>query len=220
MLVADLPHEIVATILRVLESLEDLGQAILTCRHFYNTFKLYKDIPGTILASTWDPDLLPLAVATELVREVPHPRTGHDVRKFVDSLIYDPKNVTQTIKRMDMSSLLSMRQAEGAVFDLAFDMAEEAYKQFDFDEYVIAYEQANVGLSPAEALRFCRAVYRTQLYFEAFPDEASVREGQIWLLTSFAMFEIEQIACVYDYLERVVLKCELFLDTIRSPCAQ
>lgn len=208
MLITDLPHEIVASTLRALESLEDLGHAILTCRHFYNTFRVYKDIPGTVLASSWDPELLPLAVATELVRELPGPRTGLAVRAFVDSLVYDRKNLSQTIKRMEMPALLSMLQTEGAVYDLAFDMAEEAYKEFEFDEYVIAHEEADVGLSPAEALRFCRAFYRTQLYFGAFPDGASVREGQIWLLTSFAMFEIEQIACVYDYLERLVIKRE------------
>lgn len=206
MLITDLPNEVIGNILRNLESLEELGHAILACRHFYHTFTLYKDIPGTVLASTWEPELLPLAVATELVGELQQPRTGDAVRNFVDSFVYEPEHALRAMKRMDVSSLLSMCETQSAVTDLAFDMAGDAFKNFDFWDYAVAWEEGGVRLSPAEATRFCRAMYRTQIYFKAFTDEASVKEGQRWLLTSFAMFEIEQIACVYDYLERLTIR--------------
>lgn len=206
--ITDLPLEVTASIFRHLESLDDLGHCILACRHFHNTFKEYKDVPGTIVGSSWDPDLLSLAVATELVKGLPTDRSGLAVRDFVDGLVYDSKNMYRMLKTMSVPSLLSMMDMQDAIVDLAFDMAESSFREFDFNDYAIAYNEGGVGLSPAEATRFCRAFYRTQLYFEAFPNatEATVAEGSAWLASSFAMFEIEQMACVYDYLERLVLQ--------------
>lgn len=213
MQLTELPHEVLALILKDLDTLEELGQAIFVCRHFYNTYTLYKDIPGTILASSLDPELLTIAVATELVRDLPKPRTGLAVRDFVDGLVYDLRQAraVQELKRMDIHRLLNLRRTQEAIVDLAFDFAENAYQMFDFSEYTIAYDEADVGLSPAEATRFCRALYRTQLYLEAFDDDSpqTIEEGQVWLIMSFAMFEIEQIACVFDYLQQLVITSEV-----------
>lgn len=61
--VTELPCEIVATILRNLDHLRFLAPALLTCRHFYASFKESHGVETSILRHQTTPALLPYSVA-------------------------------------------------------------------------------------------------------------------------------------------------------------
>lgn len=210
--IEELPCEVVAAILSNLGSLQDLANATLVCRHIYDSFKEVPSAAGDIVLSFFDPDMLPLAVAAERVSTLPEPRTARMVRDFVDSVTRDDRTLVSQTRSMSLQSLYSMLSTESAIIDFAFSMAERSWKAWDLRN------NRPVGLSIAEASRFFRAFYRTEIFFMAFrtssedPDPEVVRQSQLWLLTSFAQFEVEQIACVHDYLERRLLKGRFLLE--------
>lgn len=206
----DLPCELVSAVLASLDSLQDLVNAICTCRHIYAAFMERPSAAGSIVQSFFSPDTLALAVAAECVATaLPAPRTAASVRDFVDGLARpDGRLLAMQLKSMPLRSLYSMMDTEDAITDLAFDFAERAWEQFYFER------PRDVGLSPAEALRFVRAFYRTEILVRAFrfgwteDDHEHTQQATLWLVMSFAQFEIEQIACVHDYMEKKLLICE------------
>ena len=206
--ITQLPCELVAAILSNLGSLHELINALVVCRHFYTSFKEHPSVAGDIVLSFFEPELLPLAVAAERVSTLPTPRTAVAVRDFVDGLARSDRRLVSQMRSMPLRSLYSIIDTEDSITDLAFDMAERAWNDFDL------YISRPVSLSPAEASRFIRAFYRTEIFFRAFcthstaPDPEVIRQSQLWLIMSFAQFEIEQIACVHDYLERVLVISE------------
>jgi hypothetical protein len=211
--ITNLPCELVAAILSQLDGLDDLVNAVVSCRHLYAAFQEWPSVAGNIVHTFFDPELLPFAVAAQQVCTLPEPRTASAVRDFVDLLSHSDRAVLSNLRSMSLRSIYDMLDTEDAITDLAFDMAECAWQEMQFDvTYRTLGTLRAVGLSPAEAFRFVRAFYRTEIFFKAFktsahnPDPGVIRQSQLWLVTSFAQFEIEQIACVHDYLERTFHK--------------
>ena len=221
--ITNLPCELVAAILSQLDGLGDLINAIVSCRHLYAAFQEWPSVAGNIVHNFFDPELLPFAVAAQQVSTLPQPRTASAVRDFVDLLSRSDRAVLSNLRSMSLRSIYDMLDTEDAITDLAFDMAECAWQEMQFDAtYRTLGSLRAVGLSPAEAFRFVRAFYRTEIFFKAFktnaknPDPEVIRQSQMWLVTSFAQFEIEQIACVHDYLERTFHKRKHWQEETRK----
>ncbi|KAF4122835.1 hypothetical protein GMORB2_7142 [Geosmithia morbida] len=214
--ISDLPCEVIAAILSRLGTFKDLINAICVSRQFLDAFVENRSIAGSIVVSFFEPERLALAVATEqLNRVLPAPRTAQAVGDFVDGLVNDGRLLHRQLRSMSLQSVYSMMRTEDSITDLAFDFADRAWEQFYFDHTRSYYDPSrSVGLSPTEAFRFFRAFYRTEIFLRAFrtssdsPDPDVLHQGRLWLLRNFAQFEIEQIACVHDYLEkRFMIAC-------------
>lgn len=210
-----LPSELSAAILSCLEDIKDLIRAICSCRNFYNSFKEHRGVPGAIVHTFFNPRFLPLAMATQHVPRLPSPRTASAVRAFTDELANpDGRLLFKLITRMTLPELYKMLDTHNAIASLASDMSKYAWRMYD---YISGARLGDLRISPRESERFLRAFYRVEIFFKAFrtsayiPDPEVVRQSQLWLVKSFPQIEIEQIACVNEYLERMLRVCECCL---------
>ncbi|KAG9252488.1 uncharacterized protein F5Z01DRAFT_230852 [Emericellopsis atlantica] len=215
MKINQLPLEVVANILSSLESLTELTEAILACRHFYAAFLENPHIPGTIVYSTFDNgEVLPLAVAALRTGKLGTRFANSDeVLRFVDDLRV-LRHLDRELRSMRLHELYDLHDLTDAVTEAAFDWANLAWHNYEEDH------NCDFGLSLAEAARFCRVLYRTEIFLRVFrvddalDEDAKERvelEGQLWLLKSFCMFEIEQIACAHDYMESRIVFASRFI---------
>ncbi|KAG9252487.1 uncharacterized protein F5Z01DRAFT_230769 [Emericellopsis atlantica] len=227
----ELPSTVIALILGKTDDLQDLVNLVCSCRGTYEAFETY-----TFDALVARPTLLrelPFAVAAQhftSTESVAEERSWRDVQAFVDDMVRSPEKMYDELNRMRSSELLNMCKTAYFVQELVGDMGNVFRQRLNVAKDIVLTEEAGPGMSPeyfsydirglssSEQSRFLTAVYRTEILLQAFKAHAGIATAMMcharaWLLNSFSIIEIEQIQCVYAYLEsRFDEDCDRILD--------
>ncbi|KAI1632894.1 hypothetical protein F4809DRAFT_56899 [Biscogniauxia mediterranea] len=196
-----LPLELVASILCELDDIRFLPAAILTCRHFYLSFREHANIKNEVLQNQVGHQLLPYAVATLEAHRMPYPR-----QSLLSILHHEPEPAAMaaSLRLMPLPSLLEIGQMHDIVQNLATDFSTDAWNLLDEGDQTCRGELA---LSPAETLRLQRAFYIVELCLAFFKSEDRLTGNpqEIRLtryLSKHSPWENEQLGCIHDYLEK------------------
>jgi hypothetical protein len=192
--ITDLPCEIVGTILKNLDHLQWLPPALLTCRHFYVSFKESHGVEASILRHQTTPALLPHAVAVMEASRLPRPLVGSSVFGLLEELYRSPARLAARVSALPTPVVRKMARTHDAIHALATSFATTAQERISPPRTVTA-------LSPSEYFRFCRAFYRAELFYTLFGHRGFNDTMKEWFFWRHRDWENEQLACVYDYLD-------------------
>ncbi|KAK1483381.1 hypothetical protein CTAM01_13458 [Colletotrichum tamarilloi] len=200
--IADIPCELVSSILRSLDDFETLTSALLACRHIYTSFKQIAGTELAILRRKIGLDLLPYAVASlEASRLKPSPGDDSSIRALLDLLYDNPSQLVARTASISSEFLRSMSRKHDWVTTLALSYAAEARIHLSSD---IAASPEAVDLSPSEYIRFCRAFYRVDLFYLLFGAVGNFNGlsgmGNL-LFHRHPPWVNEQLGCVHDFIE-------------------
>ncbi|KAH9986481.1 hypothetical protein F4779DRAFT_611798 [Xylariaceae sp. FL0662B] len=204
-----LPYELVFSVLRSLGNIRFLPSSILTCRHFYISFKEHPSIMYDLIQHQIGPQLLPYAVAILEASRIPSPPTDTSIQALLDALFNEPAKLLASLHLMPLSTLLKIGYTHDVIENLSADFSLDAWNLLSQDNPKIA---TNLVLSPAEYFRFQRAFYRIELFLRLFgskqgkSSEISPQNGYNKLLSQHSPWENEQLGCVHDYLEKRISK--------------
>ncbi|KAK4120111.1 hypothetical protein N657DRAFT_649458 [Parathielavia appendiculata] len=200
LLITQLPCEIIAEILRNLDHLRFLSPALLTCRHFYTSFKEYHGIEISILRHQVTPALLPHAVAVVEASRLPRRRVfTSSFRCLLDELYERPARLVDRLPTFPTTLIWKISRTHDVIHAFATDFATRALD-------CIAPGAASAGpctvvaLSPLEYFRFRRAFYRVELFYTLFQDSLFRKNMDNWFFSRHPFWENEQIGCVHEYL--------------------
>lgn len=207
--ISDLPCEVVASILRNLDDLQCLGQALLVSRHFYASFKQSHGIEATIIGRQVGPALLPYAAAVSDALYSPQPQRANSVQNLLDTLYNEPDRLTNRLSAKPSRILRSIGCVYSICHSLAMDYAATAWRRLPHQDTSGRQEEESLTLSPEEHFRFCRAFYRVELLYslfrarevEEFQEETSMQSIRCLFFSRHPPWENEQLGCVLDYLE-------------------
>ncbi|KAI5457678.1 hypothetical protein BGZ63DRAFT_427714 [Mariannaea sp. PMI_226] len=204
--ITTLPCEVVASIFRKFDNIRWLTPSLLSCRHLHSSFKESSGVQAEIIRRQIPSPLLPYSIALAEAHRLPRPLAISSVHQLLDTLYHDPENLVARLQNIHLPLALKMGCTHDAIHDFVIDFAEDALGLL-FPENQAALDQFT--LSPTEYLRFCRAFYRTELFFVLFgTDPPSTESGAFsgseneLLFSRHSPWENEQIACVYDFLEK------------------
>lgn len=96
--VTDLPCELVGKILSNLDHLRHLPAALLTCRHFYASFKETHGVEASILRHQVTPSLLPIAVALLEAPRLPRPLDASSIISLLDEPHSQPTRLAARVR--------------------------------------------------------------------------------------------------------------------------
>ncbi|KAF5715090.1 hypothetical protein FMUND_7003 [Fusarium mundagurra] len=217
--ILSLPLHLIADILRLLDSIQELRPILLSHRIFYSALLDTPSLPVDIIRSQIPDNLLPLAFTAFKSQKSVRATDGISVEEF---LTHRYNN--------------SVRNADGSQLHLTVGEAVEVARVNDAlsglrDEFALCSLRklhrvkqdepigSDQGLSPGEYYRISRALYRFQIYRNLFLD----KEQEIDLFPSYdddededlsfdnelkklffdrhSPWVNEQLACVYDFLE-------------------
>ncbi len=193
--ITELPCEIVGTILKNLDHLRSLPAALLTCRHFYTSFKESHGVEVSILRNQITPALLPHAVALMEASRLPRPIAASSVISLLDELYRSPASLVARVSALPLPVVRSMGRTHDAIHALATGFATSAWQR------ISASPTTSVVLSPTEYFRFCRDFYRVDLFYTLFRDGGFDDPVNPSFLRRHHPWEDEQLASAYDYLE-------------------
>ncbi|KAI5457634.1 hypothetical protein BGZ63DRAFT_427671 [Mariannaea sp. PMI_226] len=204
--ILNLPCEIIAMILRNLESVRDLVSPVLTCRHFYYSFLAHPDILANLMRDTIPENLLRYSVAAAEAMHYADSPSDDTVAEFVDALLHHTDQATGKLRSLPLGRALKMEQTYTVVDALVHDFASEDWKRFSGSNSEMAQDSQ---LSGAEYFRFCRTFYRLEMYIGLFRDKGSHSSSSqrinnreyLLYLSRLSPWEHEQLISVYDYLE-------------------
>lgn len=192
----ELPLELVQRVFAHLD-LASIRNAALSCHTFLNAFKSAETvITSEVLLRQIDLSVLPEAILVEKSWKLGKPSAAQAIQFAQDHLSTRAPAPTQ----WRLADALSLERFHRYVDYFADQYSAEA----------IGKQPRLLGLgkpSHAELLRFQRAFYRFQLYCNVVGQRASEpQEMRDMFFGHFAAWENEQLACVYEYLMRVVAK--------------
>lgn len=203
--ITGLPCEIVASILRNLENVRFIPSVLLTCRHFYTSYKESPGIGAEILRRQIPSALLPYSIALIEASRLPRPHAAGTVPEFLDSLYKHPDQMANKLPSLPTPVLLEMGHMHAIIYTLVIDFVIDAWKLLCQETQILL---RRFSLSSTEYLRFCRAFYRAELFFRLFrgAEQATAgtfenAENQLFF-SRHAPWENEQLGCVYDFLEK------------------
>jgi len=212
-----MPVHLLSLILSDLDGMQTLGSAILSHSSFYAAYKEQSTaIIHRIVQNQIPLDLIPYAIAVYRATQVDH-HNSKDVKSLLarhfDNIALPP------------SLMLRPEHLEPAVAHL-ISKTHSAVERFshDFVDDTLPLTQDQLGLhrqnynqaSTSEIFRIRRALYRFQLYCNlTFRDQSDLRRSKqqranldsYLRLNYFGYFSPwvnEQLACIHDYLERVL----------------
>ncbi|KAK0377043.1 hypothetical protein CLIM01_05576 [Colletotrichum limetticola] len=208
--IADIPCELVSSILRSLDDFETLTSALLACRYIYTSFKQIAGTELAILRRKIGLDLLPYAVASlEASRLKPSPGDDSSIRALLDLLYDNPSQLVARTASISSEFLRSMSRKHDWVTALALSYAAEARIHLSSD---IAASPEAVDLSPSEYIRFCRAFYRVDLFYLLFGAVGNFNGlsgmGNL-LFHRHPPWVNEQLGCVHDFIEDKFLEASI-----------
>ncbi len=192
--ITELPCEIVAIILSSLDHPRDLLPALLTCHHFYMSFKESHGVAASILRQQITPALLPVAVAVMEASRLPRPFVDTAVLGLLDELYRSPARLAARVSALPLLVVQKMSRIHDAVHALATDFGARAQAR-------ISHLTTITAVSPTEYFRFCRALYRVELFYAIFQHGDFDDKIKPWFLWKHQLWENEQIASAYEYLE-------------------
>ena len=195
-----LPIELRQGIMMFLPDLKSLAAMAISCSAFYDAFcEAEVHIVSHVFNVEMDIDLLPEAVA---VLESSHTRWARD------SLLHFNEKHLMSREYHErfwyMSDATSVIRLYHLIHQLAIDFASQS---------LIAYGEVD-SPTKEELNRFERAFYRYQLYCNLYGDLMnpilSVQDQSSEFLHMFSYWENEQLACVRDYLFRLIAPCKSY----------
>jgi hypothetical protein len=197
--VADLPCEVVASILKNLDNIRSILPCLLVCRKFYLSYQQYPSVKKDIVANHITKSLLPYAVAVRVASQLPKPLSAASIDEVLDN-IYGPQaqlNTLSCLNQMAVDDLRHLVRMHDIIHELAMEFAGQAWSTLCPDD---------VNLSSMEYFRFYRAFYRFELlcslfltFAPSYEDLANSR-ARAQFLSKHPPWENEQIACVHDFL--------------------
>ncbi|KAH8648449.1 hypothetical protein BX600DRAFT_475279 [Xylariales sp. PMI_506] len=198
-----LPCEVVANILRNLDNIQSLVPCLLSCRHIYTSFRESPGIAVGIIQQQVGQPLLPYVVAAVesshiQIREA----TTDSVRGLLDIIHAKPTELTGLVRSFSLPRLQQMGYTHNLITRFANDFAADAWSLFCQQA---SYSSSDVSLSAAELFRFCRALYRVDIFLalSRTDNPGAFAECQYeCFFSQLPPWEIEQLGCVYDFLER------------------
>lgn len=210
-----LPTELVQAILYESHGLKTLLSAILSCRRLYDVFVGDSSRIATraVINELDSYDVRPEAIAALRASKLTDP-----TRQMVQDLCtaHLQKRSYELSIRMTFDEAISASKLHAAVSRLAEDFTKAGLRVF-MGESKNAHTLTSRSLEPStsEKCRIMRAFYLSELFFNLFrqtfrwPIQETCQCMNDFLLT-FAHWEIEQIACIHDYLYRLVAPSEYF----------
>jgi hypothetical protein len=210
-LITSLPCEVIAGVLRNLDNVSYLLPSILTCRHFYSSFKENPGLELDILRRQVTPALLPYSIAVMEASQLPRPRTAASIQSLLDTLYNEPALLVSRARKMPLDTVLKMGRTHDIIESLAVGFASDAWTLLGQKEPGLS---GSLVLSSTEFFRFCRAFYRVELYFSLFRGDQDQMNGDFedgqtqWFFSKHPPWVNEQLACVHDFLEKKVSEGE------------
>jgi hypothetical protein len=196
--ISDLPCEIVGAILKSLDHLRFLPPALLTCRHFYASFKETHGVEASIVRHQIPPALLPFAVAVAEASRLPHLLVASSVISLLDEPYTQPAHLAARVSTLPASFVRKMGRTHDVIHAFTTDYASSAW-------HLISPGTSAIDLSPTEYFRFCHAFYRIELIY-TLQRRVPPAETHPWLFSKHAPWENEQLGCAYEYLETTFAK--------------
>lgn len=213
----EMPVHLLSMVLSDLDGMQTLGSAILSHPSFYAAYKERStNIITRIVQNQIPLDLMPYAISVYEATRVDY-RNPDDVMNLLLRFFSDVA--------LPPSLMLLPRHLEPAAAHL-ISKTHSAVEQFssDFVDDILPLAQDQLGLgrpnydqaSADEIFRIRRAFYRFQLYCNlTFRDQSDLRRSkrqranlhsylQIYFFGYFSPWVNEQLACIHDYLERVL----------------
>jgi hypothetical protein len=190
--------------------------SILTCRHFYSTFKEYPGIAAKILQRQVTAALIPYSIAVVEASQL-RPRVENVAQELLDTLYLEPSKLTDRLLRMPVPLLAKTGHTHDVIDNFVAEFAGSAWAHLANQEGSRLVSD-RLSLSSTEYFRFCRAFYRVELYFSLFrsssnaPSDSSEghndgSEGQNeWFCSKYPPWENEQIGCALEFLELQLVK--------------
>lgn len=214
--ITKLPCEIINAVLRHMGSVQNLSSALLTCQHFYASFKENPHIALDMLQQQIPSTLLPYAIAvmdgsssrfrppTDRAVQVdpaaPATQAAKTAREqLLNELHTEPSKLTSRLPTMPLAQLSHLSHTHDIIHGFVTAFANSAWAHLS-REPGGSRLAGKVSLSPAEYFRFCRAFYRIELYFRLFRAQRPNGDGALFL-SKIPPWENEQLGCVQDFLE-------------------
>ncbi|KAJ8125610.1 hypothetical protein O1611_g8029 [Lasiodiplodia mahajangana] len=190
-----IPVELLQKILAYLD-LKSLGNAVLICRGFWDTFKSAEEVITTeILLRQIDYDVLPEAILVNMTWNLGIPSISKGI-EFAKNLRHRQLPTT----KWRLATALPIANFHKKVRYLAYQAAFEALER----QPRLARESSMPTRN--EMRRFERALYRFQLYCNvvgrwSLPEQTELHDV---FFKYFATWENEQLACVHEHFVRIV----------------
>ncbi|KAH7152228.1 hypothetical protein B0J13DRAFT_258131 [Dactylonectria estremocensis] len=202
-----LPLHLVARILAELETIQQLGSAILSHRIFLLAFNdNLHSVTSDIIASQIPSDVLPFALALEESTRVNKKSADaiSSVLVRLESRIRIPADTFPCLLRLSASQAASISKSYTLVEILSDGLVEEAIPVLN-ERLLLSHP---LHTSPSERFRLSRAFFRYQLMCELLCYPMSARgatKGHFSLFfQNFSPWVNDQLVCAYTYLERKV----------------
>ncbi|KAI0805324.1 hypothetical protein GGR55DRAFT_681231 [Xylaria sp. FL0064] len=196
--ITKLPCELIIGVFRELDN-ESLLSSILTCRHFYLSYKERPSLPYQNVRRQVGSALLPYSIA---VAVAPHLASDHSsIDGLLNDLYNEPESVVSLLKDIPLTGLIEMGRTHDLVKDFADTFAQGAWN------YLSPSCEEDVVLSSTEKFRFYRGFYRVELFFRLFRINNSQLSDELYeqadsFLSRHPPWINEQLGCVYEYLEK------------------
>jgi hypothetical protein len=209
-----LPDELIVDILSSLDSVRSLPAVRITCRKIY---ALSQDLIQPLLSREIQSPLLPYALAVHEARDLAH--SADEVAHTLIQSLRDGFPSTQ-LPTTNIVHAIKMSRLHNVVMRFADEFAESALKR-------LPGEQSGRKISARERHRFCRALYRAELYYamftapycdednEGYPSSiprnmtAAGEQRRELFFKPYAPWLNEQLGCVHDFLHIKLLKSGL-----------
>lgn len=197
-----LPIEVKLVIMSALPDVWSLTSTALTCSSLYRILADNEALlTSKVLLNETNFDILPEAVAA-LESSRLKPWTRQHIRDFTFQHLHARKLPTQ---RYALSDALHISKLYYHVRYFAVDFASKTLAKRPVSGHL---EPTSAPPSQAELTRIQRAFYRFEIYCNLFRDPErtlfSVAEQRDVFFSCFSPWENEQLACIHDYLFRVV----------------
>ncbi|KAI1742042.1 hypothetical protein F4680DRAFT_464300 [Xylaria scruposa] len=198
--VTDLPCEVIIAVFKQLGHIQFLLPCLLTCRHFYHSYKANPRLAIGIIKRQVGPALLAYSIAVQ--EAGPHAQLS--ATELLEILRNKPDILIDRLRDYPLTSLVQLGHTHDLVEKYANEFAEEAWGSTD-KPVLQPIDRFPFGdllyLSPAEEFRFYRAFYRHELYVRFFlEDNPQVMQLIKRFFRGHSPWENEQLICVYDYL--------------------
>ncbi|RBA20406.1 hypothetical protein FPRO05_08851 [Fusarium proliferatum] len=219
--ILSLPLHLIADILRLLDSIQELPPILLSHRIFYSALLDTPSLPVDIIRSQIHDNLLPLAFTAFKSQKSVRETRSVSVEEFLTHCYHNSmRNVDGTQFHLTVGEAVEVVRVDDALSSLRYEFASCSLRKLhgaNQDEPI----ESDRGLSPGEYYRVSRAFYRFQIYRNLFLD----KEQEIDLFPSYdddddedgdlssdnelkrlffarhSPWVNEQLACVYDFLE-------------------
>ncbi|KAI0544287.1 hypothetical protein F4679DRAFT_589652 [Xylaria curta] len=200
--VTDLPCEVIIAVFKQLNRIRFLLSCLLTCRHFYYSYKANPRLAIEIIKQQVGPALLTYSIAAQEASRSPSPHVRLSATKLLETLRNKPDILIDRLRDYPLVALVQLGHMHDLVEKYANEFAAEAWRytnepllqpsdRFPFSD--------RLSLSPTEQFRFYRAFYRVELYFRLFRDD-NTRTLIDQFFSGHSPWENEQLACINKYL--------------------